>query len=209
MAEDTKARLRAAAIETLKREGISGTSARAIAKTGDLNQALIFYHYGSVDDLLIAATEESSEQRVTLYRERLAEVSTLRELVGVARVLYEEERELQNVTVLTQMLAGGVGDEKLGPPTLGNVRRWSAEVEAALNRVLDESAFADLIDTSDLAYAISAMFLGIELLAHLEDDLERDRQLFTSLERMALLVEALMALGPVATRALRRKLDTA
>ncbi len=209
MAEDTKARLRAAAIETLKREGISGTSARAIAKTGDLNQALIFYHYGSVDDLLIAATEESSEQRVTLYRERLAEVSTLRELVGVARVLYEEERELQNVTVLTQMLAGGVGDEKLGPPTLGNVRRWSAEVEAALNRVLDESAFADLIDTGDLAYAISAMFLGIELLAHLEDDLERDRQLFTSLERMALLVEALMALGPVATRALRRKLDTA
>lgn len=51
----TKGRIMDAAIETLKSEGITGTSARAIAHRGDFNQALIFYHFGSVNNLLIQA----------------------------------------------------------------------------------------------------------------------------------------------------------
>ena len=45
----TKARIVAAAIETLKTDGFAGASARAIAKAGGFNQALVFYHFGSVN----------------------------------------------------------------------------------------------------------------------------------------------------------------
>ena len=46
------ARIVEAAIETLKTEGFAGASARAIARTGGFNQALVFYHFGSVNELL-------------------------------------------------------------------------------------------------------------------------------------------------------------
>ena len=47
----TKQRIMDAALETLRTNGIVGTSARAIAATGGFNQALIFYQYGSVNPL--------------------------------------------------------------------------------------------------------------------------------------------------------------
>ena len=51
----TKEQIVGAAIETLRTEGFGGTSARAIARIGDFNQALIFYHFGSVNGLLLEA----------------------------------------------------------------------------------------------------------------------------------------------------------
>ena len=45
---DTRAVLIAAAIDTLREAGFAGASARRIAKRAGCNQALIFYHFGSV-----------------------------------------------------------------------------------------------------------------------------------------------------------------
>src|SRR3989337_397002 len=67
----TKVRIVAAAIETLKRQGFTGSSARAIARTGGFNQALIFYHFGGVNELLLAALDKTSDRRMARYREAL------------------------------------------------------------------------------------------------------------------------------------------
>ena len=40
---------------------MAGVSARAIARHGDLNQALVFYHFGSVDGLLQAVARTDAE----------------------------------------------------------------------------------------------------------------------------------------------------
>jgi AcrR family transcriptional regulator len=53
----TRAALIAGAIQTLREAGFAGASARQIARRAGCNQALIFYHFGSVPDLLIAALE--------------------------------------------------------------------------------------------------------------------------------------------------------
>ena len=44
-----------AALETLREEGFAGASSRAIARRGGFNQALIFYHFGSLANLLLEA----------------------------------------------------------------------------------------------------------------------------------------------------------
>ena len=67
--DETRSRILDAAIETLRTEGFLGTTARGIARAGDFNQALLFYHYGSVDEVLIAAIHRMSEERLVLYRE--------------------------------------------------------------------------------------------------------------------------------------------
>ena len=43
-----------AAVETLRDHGYAGASARIVADRAGVNQGLIFYHFGSVADLLLA-----------------------------------------------------------------------------------------------------------------------------------------------------------
>ena len=45
-----------AAIESLRFDGFAGASARAIATRAGVNPGLIFYHFGSVADLLLAGS---------------------------------------------------------------------------------------------------------------------------------------------------------
>ncbi|TMK57251.1 MAG: helix-turn-helix transcriptional regulator, partial [Actinobacteria bacterium] len=70
-----------AALETLREEGFAGATSRAIARRGGFNQALIFYHHGSLERLLVAALRQTSEQRLERYREAVAGASTLDELI--------------------------------------------------------------------------------------------------------------------------------
>ena len=63
-ADPTRRALVDAAIESLRFDGFAGASARAIAARADVNPGLIFYHFGSVADLLLAALEEVSVRRM-------------------------------------------------------------------------------------------------------------------------------------------------
>ena len=71
---------------------------------------------GTLDGLLAQACAVGTEARVDAYRERLARVTSLRELLDLGRTLHEEERAAGNVTVLAQMLAGAQGDPELAEP---------------------------------------------------------------------------------------------
>jgi AcrR family transcriptional regulator len=189
---ETRDRIIAAAQACLRTEGIAGTSARAIARHGDFNQALVFYHFGSVDGLLQAAAREDAEQRAALYADRLAEVSTLAELVSVGRQIHDVEKEQGSTVVLTQLLAGSVSSPTLGAAILDGMRPWTALVEDALRRVVADTPLASVVPLEDLAFAISSLFLGMELMAGLDTDHDRVSGLFTSLDSVSLLLDALL-----------------
>ena len=53
--ETTKTKLLEGALRVLTDQGIAKTSARTIAAEAGVNQALVFYHFGSVDELLAGA----------------------------------------------------------------------------------------------------------------------------------------------------------
>src|SRR5215469_9896518 len=56
---ETRAALTEAAIAVLRESGFASASARRIAQRAGCNQALVFYHFGSVNDLLVAALEDA------------------------------------------------------------------------------------------------------------------------------------------------------
>ncbi|GAA2390781.1 TetR family transcriptional regulator [Catellatospora methionotrophica] len=204
---DTKQRLLDGAMETLRKQGIAGVSARNIAGAAGVNQALVFYHFGSVDDLLVAACTAATAERVAAYRDRFATVGSLRELLDVGRALHEEERELGNVAVLAQMLAGAQHDEKLARVTAEALGMWTTEIESVLTRVLAGSPFAEMADVPGLAGAISASFVGLELYEGV--DHPAAQRAMAALEQLGALLEVVEELGPVARRALRSKVSKA
>ncbi len=74
---DTRHRLVEAAIETLQSDGYVGASARSIAQRAGLNQGLIFYHFGSVANLLLAALDAVSDDRLQTYDAAVSDVTGL------------------------------------------------------------------------------------------------------------------------------------
>lgn len=174
MSQDTKTRIIEATIATIKAEGITGTSARAIARHGDFNQALIFYHFGSIEDLLHATMQFTSNARIEMYRTRLEGVETLADLAAVAGDLHTEDREQGNMTLLTQLMAGAANDEVRAQHLMTTFEPWITFVKETLERIVATTPFGGMFDMDDIAFAVSALFVGVELMADLDPERSRD-----------------------------------
>ncbi|CAM5583610.1 TetR family transcriptional regulator [Streptomyces avidinii] len=202
--EATKLKLLEGALRTLVEQGIGKTSARTIAATAGVNQGLIFYHFGSVDELLSAACLFGAEQRVARYRERFAELGSLAELLAFAREMHAEERAAGHVAVLGQLLAAGQAQPALAAATAAGLGLWIAELEEVLGRLLAATPLAGFADPAGLARAAAASFVGIELYEGV-DPAGAGRAL-DGLEQLAGLAQALEGLGPLSQRAVRHGL---
>lgn len=185
----TRERIVEAAIETLREEGFAGTTARAIAHRGDFNQALIFYHFGSVPALLLEAFRKTSEEQIAKYRAAAAEVGSLNDLVEIARRLHVEDEQTGHVTAVTQLMAAAASDENVGRAMLKRFDGWISIVEEALRRSLAEHPLGSLVPVREAAYAISAMFLGIELMSRLDPQRSEADRVFDMMALLAQLIE--------------------
>ncbi|MGW5778323.1 TetR/AcrR family transcriptional regulator [Streptomyces sp. NPDC003863] len=207
--QETREKLLDGALRTLVEQGITKASARAIATTAGVNQALVFYHFGSVDELLSAACRHGAELRVARHRERLRSVSSLSELLAFGREMHEEERDAGHVAVLGQLLAGAQTHPRLAPATAAGLDLWIAEIEQVLVRVLAGAPLAEFTDPAGLARAVAASFVGLELYEGV--DPAGAEAALTALEQLGALMAAVEELNPMARKAvtytLRRRLE--
>lgn len=195
-AVSTREKIMHAAYETLKKEGIKNTSARAIAREGDFNQALIFYHFGGVNQLLAAAAKEVSRRQVEKYRERIVGVTDLGELVRVAAELHAEDIDDGSVAVVTQLMAAAAFDEELGPQIMDTFRPWIDLVATALDRAFEASPLKPFMPISDMAVGISALFLGLALMDKLDPDTFDEARVYSMMEMVSGMLENVLAGKP-------------
>jgi AcrR family transcriptional regulator len=184
----TRERIVKAALGTVREEGFANTTARAIATHGGFNQALIFYHFGSVDELLDEAFQQVSEQQVARYRDAVQELGSLTDLVEIARRLHAEDLESGATTTITQMMAAAT-DHEQGDVLLDRFDLWIALVQEALERAAAQYPVASVVPPREAAYAICAMFLGIELMARLDPQRSEAEAVFDMMQSAAGLVE--------------------
>jgi len=181
---DIRSRILDAAFETVRAEGVARASARTIARNGGFNQALIFYHFGTVNDLLLAALDRSAAARMARYRQALVEAAPS-EFASLARRLYVEDVEAGHSTVLAELFAAGSGNAALGAEMVKRLQPWLELAESLIRRFLDGSPLEALVDARAAAGAVLAMYVGIDLLNHLDGDRSRAADLFDSGERLA------------------------
>jgi AcrR family transcriptional regulator len=182
---ETKDRIIEAASHTLRTEGYAGTSARTIAKAAECNSALIFYHFGGVDPLLLAALDRSAEQRMAAHQKAVAGAKTLEDLVEVATTIYRTDIEGGHITLFTELVGASIARPELREEIVVRAEPWIDFVEETLERVIGGSALAKLMPPRDLAYAAITFYLGVNMFTHLDADRTRTEALFGLAGRVA------------------------
>ncbi len=154
----------------MRETGFAGASAREIADRAGYSQALVFYHFGSVNDLLLAALDEVSARRMDSYRGLLDRASSMAALAESARSIFVEDLDAGYVRVLIEMITGAQAVPGLGDQVAERLRPWRDLAEEAVKRALGRSAAARLLPPAEAGHALIAGFLGLELLASLDGD---------------------------------------
>ncbi len=203
----TREKLLDAAGDMLATEGLTGLSARTVAARAGVNQALVFYHFGSVAELVEAALRRSADLAVATYRNRFDDVTSFTDLLTLGRELHATERERGNVAQMAQVMSGALRDETLARAGRYALAQWTRQLEGVLGRLLAGSPLRGLVEPAGLARAVAASFLGLELYEGI--DPEGATSALAALESLGSLMEMVDGLGPVGTRAVRSQVRKA
>lgn len=198
----TRRRLVDATMETIRQQGVAKLSARTIAATGGVNQALVFYHFGTVDGLVAEACRVLTAERVDRHRDALDAVTTWAGLIDVAEQVRADEREEGNVVVLGQILAASHGNPDLAAAAGQAIGLWTSAVRPTLDRLLTSSPVGELFDAATLTDLAASAFVGIELMEPTRSD-RPEASHHDPLAQLRPVAELLDGLGPIARRAVR------
>jgi AcrR family transcriptional regulator len=185
----TQDKLLEATLEALRTKGFAGASARTIAGLADVNPGLIFYHYGTLDELLLAAMQRSSEARLERYLPAAEKVSSLAELIELLRDIYREDVASGHVRVVSEMVAGSVSRPELAEPVMAQMQPWVQLAERCVERALEGSPLLSIAPPRDLAMAAVTFYLGANLMSHLGSDSPAVEDLLAAGERAAPLLD--------------------
>ena len=133
-----------AAIETLKAEGFAGASARTIAERAGSTQGLIFYHFGSVANLLLAALDAVSDERLHHYRDVVAAAHTPSQLAEAAKVIFRKDLDAGHITVLVEMIAGASSTPGLSAEVAARIEPWREFAQTSIEHALGDSPLTRL-----------------------------------------------------------------
>ena len=162
-----RARIVDAALETVRSEGYAGASVRTIATVGQFSPALVFYHFGTVDALLLAVLDRVSAERLARYQARLQDVSSLQALGEALQELYREDLQLGQLTAVQEIVGAMAFDPELGAEILSRMEPWITFAEALATRLLAGSPLVGLINPGVVGSAVIALYLGLEIVARM------------------------------------------
>jgi AcrR family transcriptional regulator len=191
----TRAALIAAAIDALREDGYAGASARSIARRAGCTQALVFYHFGSVVNLLLAALDQVAAVRMARYRAAVDGAGGPADLVEVARAIFEEDLDAGHIAVLAEMIAGTSATPGLAAEVTARLEPWRELAAGAVRGALAGSPLASMVPPEEASHGVVALYLGLEMLAHLDGDRSAALRLFDRAGELARLLEAFAPAG--------------
>jgi AcrR family transcriptional regulator len=157
--DGTRDRILNVALQEFSRHGLSGARIDAIAAESGLNKGMIYYYFGSKEDLYVAALEESYRRfrqiESDFHIESLAPEPALRKLVGASFDFHAAHPEFVRM-VMTENINQGEYIRKI--PELRAINRSAISLlDRLCQRGIAEGVFRADIDTVDLHMSISAL----------------------------------------------------
>lgn len=190
-ATDVRTEMLQTTLECLKERGYGGTTAREIARRGGFNSSLIFYYFGSLHGLLLAAWDWNTARRRERYAELLDKASDPAAFVTAALQIYREDLEGGHITVFTEMAGAALVHPDLAEALADRTNPWVDLLDSALTRFLEGTPFAGVVKSAELASAAVALYMGINLLTRLDAEGVHAARFFGMAERLAPLLISL------------------
>ena len=192
-----RARIVDAALHTLISGGYAATSVRSIAATGGFSPALVFYHFGSVDALLLTVLDRVSTDRLARYEARLEHVSNLRSLGAAMEELYAEDLRLGQLTAVQEIVGAMAFDPVLGVDISTRMQPWMTFAERLAARIIAGSPLAGFVDPAVIGSAVVALYMGLEIVARMRGgDSSGSSALMTTLVEAAPWIDQLLGKAP-------------
>jgi AcrR family transcriptional regulator len=188
---ETRERIIGATLDALTHKGYAGTTARVIAASARVPVGLIFYHFGTLDSLLLAVLDHTSATRLPRWEHALA---TVRDPTGLMRImgeLYAEDMASGHAVAVRELVSNGGLSARLGAEIAARMEPWFALAEAVATRVLDGSPVLRLIPARDLAVTAVSLYIGLDIVSRLAGTSTSAATLVAAGERMAPLLGVL------------------
>jgi hypothetical protein len=94
------------------------------------------------------------------------------------------------------MIAGSLDRPDLGPQIVERLEPWISLAEDAVSNVIGSLGLGGVVPPRTIAYAIVALYLGVDLLSHLEHDDTRAEALFDGAAKLRGIVSNLSGARP-------------
>lgn len=161
---ETQQKLIDSALDVFGNKGIDGATVRAIADNAGVNQSLIFYHFGSVPELIIAAVQQMSSARFNVYKEELAKAKSIQDLIEILFEVFEEDKAGTCYPVLNQFIAASQNDELMAKAAEPIFTMWLDLAKDSMVSVMGDVQLPNDMTLDDVAFAVISLFLGIQLM---------------------------------------------
>jgi hypothetical protein len=143
--------------------------------------------------LLLRALDETSRQRMEAYGGLLEGAGSVQELLSAAIRIYRDDLDSGHITVLSEIIAGSLSHPELGPEIVSRMEPWVDFAERAIKKVLTGGPLAQALPARELAFAVVAFYLGIEVLNHLDGNRERAESLFEMAARLSPVADSILS----------------
>ena len=159
----TKESILEAARESLREQGYSATSIRAVAERAGVQLSLVHYHFGSKQAMLVAVLEHENEKLLERQQALFAGPEPLSAKWRAACRFLEDDLESGYVRILWELWAAGLADEQLAArwrDATAGWRRLMAEVFEEWSR---EMGLELPISAAAVATLVANLFQGLEV----------------------------------------------
>lgn len=188
----TKELILEAARESLREQGYSGTSMRAVAERAGVQLSLVHYHFGSKQAVLVAVLERENEKLLERQQALFAGPEPLSVKWRAACRFLEDDLESGYVRILWELWAAGLADEELAARWRNATAGWRRLMAEVFEEWSREVGLELPISAAAVATLVANLFQGleVEILAGVSEDESPHREV---LEAVAQLIEGIEA----------------
>lgn len=175
-----------------------------VASTAAVPVGLIFYHFQTLDGLMLAVLDHTSAARLPRWRDALDGITDAAALLHTMGALCAEDAQSGHAVAVRELVANAAFSERFSAEMGLRMEPWFELAEAVAARVLEGTPILAVISARHLAMTAVALYLGLDVVSRLAGDTTSAAALAAAAERIAPLVGLLPNAAPRPRRVSRR-----
>jgi AcrR family transcriptional regulator len=173
--QNTKDRLLEATVEEIAERGWNGARTRSIAERAGVNGALVHYHFGSMENLMLEAVASTFAAMTQMAAESITAETIALGLDGMMEAISQVDPSDPHWQVLMEALVHSSRVPRLGELTVGILDQYRTAMIARLDAAIAAGELPNGTDTEGLALGLMALLDGLGLYAFVNPQFDTAR----------------------------------